>query len=84
MHQPIPQISVVELVRARLDASASDSDAPVVEHVQGTPVLRLRERLLPLVNLNDLLALTGDATRQTESSAHIVVAQVGPTSPTGC
>jgi two-component system chemotaxis sensor kinase CheA len=40
----IPQISVVELVR-----SASNAELQV-ERIKGTPVLRLRNRLLPLVS----------------------------------
>ena len=50
----IPQISVVELVRA----GGSQSDHSV-ERLNGTPVLRLRERLLPLVSLRDQLELDG-------------------------
>jgi two-component system, chemotaxis family, sensor kinase CheA len=53
----------------------------VVEHIHGTPMLRLRDRLLPLVNLTDLLAL-GSARDEAadaggERSVHVVVAQVG-------
>lgn len=85
----IPQISVVELVRARLAADPQDSTTPLVEHIRGTPVLRLRDRLLPLVNLTDLLALHSEPADQpaqderaaqggqTERSVHVVVAQVG-------
>jgi len=76
----IPQISVVELVRARLDGVSAESGTPMVERIHGTPVLRLRDRLLPLVNLNDLLALTGNTDGHAERSAHVVVAQVGPVS----
>ena len=47
----IPQLSVVELVRV---TSVSDHR---VEKVNETPVLRLRDRLLPLVSLSDLLNL---------------------------
>jgi two-component system chemotaxis sensor kinase CheA len=73
----IPQISVVELVRARLDPNPDDSTTPIVEHIHGTPVLRLRDHLLPLVNLTDLLALP--ARQAAERSVHVVVAQVGRT-----
>jgi two-component system chemotaxis sensor kinase CheA len=45
----IPQISVAELVRA------SDDSEHRIETINGTPVLRLRNRLLPLVNLRDVL-----------------------------
>ncbi len=47
----IPQISVLELVRA-----ASNSDN-TIERINGTPVLRLRNRLLPLVSLRTLMHL---------------------------
>jgi two-component system chemotaxis sensor kinase CheA len=73
----IPQISVVELVRARLDSDTQDTTTPMVEHIHGTPVLRLRDRLLPLVNLTDLLALRTARESQSERSAHVVVVQVG-------
>ncbi len=75
----IPQISVVELVRAQNQAggghNAAGTSQPVIERINDTPVLRLRDRLLPLVNLNDLLAL--GASRGDDSGAYIVVAQVG-------
>ena len=57
----IPQISVVELVRAQKEAGRSHNEAGseiVIERINDTPVLRLRDRLLPLVNLNDLLPPT--------------------------
>ena len=47
----IPQINVLELVR-----SANDSEYQV-ETINGAPVLRLREKLLPLLTLNDVLEL---------------------------
>ncbi len=67
----IPQISVVELVRAGGHSEHS------IELLNGTPVLRLRNRLLPLVSLRSLLNLeaTGD---DDESQNFIVVTQVGP------
>ncbi len=70
----IPQISVIELVRA---SSQSDQN---IEQIKDTPVLRLRNRLLPLVNLGDLLRLPpateGDGTSD-RSDDFIVVTQVG-------
>jgi two-component system, chemotaxis family, sensor kinase CheA len=77
----IPQISVVELVRAQKEAGRGHNEAgsePVIERINDTPVLRLRDRLLPLVNLNDLLAL-GDS-HNDDSGAYIVVTQVGANS----
>ncbi len=47
----IPQISVLELVRT------SANSENTVERINDTPVLRLRNRLLPLVNLRDLMKL---------------------------
>jgi two-component system chemotaxis sensor kinase CheA len=69
----IPQISVVELVRA-----AANSDT-TVEQIKDTPVLRLRNRLLPLVSLRKLLKLESadDQASQTGQGSFIVVAQVG-------
>ncbi|MGH7184757.1 MAG: chemotaxis protein CheW, partial [Pseudomonadota bacterium] len=52
----VPQISVLELVRA-----ASNSEN-TIERINGTPVLRLRNRLLPLVSLRALMHLGGAAT----------------------
>jgi two-component system chemotaxis sensor kinase CheA len=73
----IPQISVVELVRA-----SSDSEHRI-EQINDTPVLRLRNRLLPLVNLADLLRLSTPADSEAakaqgpSADGFIVVSQVG-------
>jgi two-component system chemotaxis sensor kinase CheA len=69
----IPQISVVELVRA-----GGGSDA-TIERINETPVLRLRDRLLPLVDLRQLLGLAaeGGAPAEASSGAFIVVCKVG-------
>ena len=69
----IPQLSVVELVRARRDADGTAESA--IERINGTPVLRLRSRLLPLVSLSELLQLGVPPTD--DDGAYIVVAQVG-------
>ncbi len=66
----IPQISVVELVRA---TSTSEHR---IELINETPVLRLRNRLLPLVSLRRTLRL-GDEDIQANGDAFIVVVQVG-------
>ncbi len=74
----IPQLSVVELVRARRDSGSTPNDGAgnsVIERINDTPVLRLRNRLLPLVSLTELLALGVED--KAESAAHVVVAQVG-------
>jgi two-component system chemotaxis sensor kinase CheA len=68
----VPQISVVELVRAR---HKPDGTSPAIERINGTPVLRLRDRLLPLVSLNGLLRL--DTAEQETDSAYVVVTQIG-------
>ena len=80
----IPQISVVELVRARESANSAASDAAntesVIERVNDTPVLRLRERLLPLVSLDELLGIqpaAEDKAANGDQASTIVVAQVG-------
>ncbi|MCR0981581.1 hybrid sensor histidine kinase/response regulator [Roseomonas populi] len=61
----IPQIGVVELVRA----------GDGVTHIKDAPVLRLRDRLLPLVSLSRLLRL--EEKGGTEDGGFVVVTQVG-------
>jgi two-component system chemotaxis sensor kinase CheA len=73
----IPQLSVVELVRARLEGSSQDDTTPIVEHIHGTPVLRLRDRLLPLVSLARVLGLEEEAGDAGDDSGFVVVTQVG-------
>jgi two-component system chemotaxis sensor kinase CheA len=66
----IPQIGVVELVRAGGGGST-------IERIDQTPVMRLRDQLLPLVSLSALLQL--DDTKPTSDEAgFVVVTQVGP------
>ncbi|MBT9560389.1 MAG: chemotaxis protein CheW [Myxococcales bacterium] len=48
----IPQVNLLELVRLENDPQKSG-----VETIQGTPVLRLRGNLLPLVRLSDALGV---------------------------
>ncbi|MEW5728292.1 MAG: chemotaxis protein CheW, partial [Pseudomonadota bacterium] len=66
----IPQISVLELVRT------TNSSEHGIEMINNAPVLRLRDRLLPLVSLKKLLRLQteGEADRE---ETFIVVTQVG-------
>ena len=52
----LPQLCVRELVRAEAQGTPGPGRL-VVEQVDGAPVLRLRERLLPLVTLRALLKL---------------------------
>jgi two-component system, chemotaxis family, sensor kinase CheA len=65
----IPQLSVIELVRAR---SGSEHR---IERIKDTRVLRLRDKLLPLVGLGHLLRLDGD--KDDINGGFIVVTQVG-------
>jgi two-component system chemotaxis sensor kinase CheA len=79
----IPQLSVVELVRAAAGGSnsrAENEGQSRIEMINDTPVLRLRDRLLPLVNLRDLLQLAapeGEAAAGDDGASYIVVTQVG-------
>jgi len=67
----IPQISVLELVRA------SSRSEHRIELIDQTPVLRLRDRLLPLAHLGGLLGLAnGDLAA--DGDHFVVVCQVGP------
>jgi two-component system, chemotaxis family, sensor kinase CheA len=65
----IPQLSVVELVRAR---SGSEHR---IESIKNTRVLRLRDKLLPLISLRQLFGL--DANAGEINGGFIVVTQVG-------
>jgi two-component system chemotaxis sensor kinase CheA len=65
----IPQISVVELVRAGANSEHK------VEWINNAPVLRLRDQLLPLISLQELLRLGKRVDEQEET--FIVITQVG-------
>jgi len=65
----LPQINVVELVRAGARSGAR------IETIKDAPVLRLRDRLLPLVSLRGLLNL-GDS-GEGERDRFIVVTELG-------
>ena len=65
----IPQVSVLELVG--IDSANNQQ----VECVQGAPVYRLRENLLPLVYLDRQLQIKPVGARNTASSGSIVVLQ---------
>jgi two-component system chemotaxis sensor kinase CheA len=67
----IPQMSVLELVRA------SSTSEHTIESINGAPVMRLRDRLLPLVSLRDLLKLNDGEAKVAKDEHYIVVAQVG-------
>ncbi len=63
----IPQLSVLELVRA------GGTGEHRIERIKDTPVLRLRNQLLPLLYLKEVFRL-GDSERE---SGFVVVIQVG-------
>jgi two-component system chemotaxis sensor kinase CheA len=65
----VPQISVIELV------SASGTGEHRIERISDAAVLRLRDRLLPLVDLQTLLALPPPA--EPAKDRLIIVTQVG-------
>ena len=65
----MPQSSLVELV------SASDGSGRTIEYIDGVAVLRLRDRLLPLISLQDLLQL--DPIGDPPAETCIIVARVG-------
>jgi len=66
----IPQLSVIELVRAQSNSEHR------IERIKDTPVLRLRNKLLPLIHLKTLLKMDEGAQEEPENG-FIVVTQVG-------
>ena len=68
----MPQASIVELVSA---TNAGGGGGRRIEEINGTSVLRLRDRLLPLVSLQSLLGLEDQDGQRGETC--IVVARVG-------
>lgn len=66
----IPQLAVVELVRARANSEYR------IERIKDTPVLRLRSKLLPLIHLKRLLKID-DGAEIDQENGFIVVTQVG-------
>ena len=67
----IPQINVTELV------GVSDRSEVSIQRINNAPVLRLRDRLLPLVSLRSLLNLPEDEENTARTTNYVVVAQVG-------
>jgi len=77
----MPQLNVVELVRANAESEHR------IEQINHTPVLRLRDRLLPLVRLTEILGIEpetvdaeGDGSEGGEvdlTEGFIIVTQVG-------
>ncbi len=67
----IPQVSLIELVRLKADEVGKG-----IELVHGSPVYRLRGRLLPLVYLNRELKLaTNESTTKDDGAVNIIVLQ---------
>lgn len=67
----IPQLNVLEMV-----AVAPDSECRI-ESINNAPVLRLREKLLPLGSLGEILGLQPTATNWDACQAHVVVCRIG-------
>jgi len=68
----IPQVNLLELVRLEAEQARK-----TIEEVRGVRVYRLRNRLLPLVRLADVLELAGevDAKAREDAAVSIVVLQ---------
>jgi two-component system chemotaxis sensor kinase CheA len=66
----VPQLSVRELVRL------SNGSEARLEDIHGTPIMRLRDSLLPLVSLRKILNLGEDEAEQAKAR-QVIVAQVG-------
>ncbi len=66
----VPQLSVRELVRL------SNGSEARLEDIHGTPIMRLRDSLLPLVSLRKILKL-GDEETEPTRPRQVIVAQVG-------
>lgn len=69
----IPQIAVAELVRTQHDGDVR------IEKLNGQSTLRLRQRLLPVVDAAGVLALPRDAAAEEADNCLVVVCQVGGT-----
>jgi two-component system chemotaxis sensor kinase CheA len=65
----VPQISVQELVRLTTNGENK------LEDIHGTPVMRLRDRLLPLISLTKLLKL--EENESSLSKKQVIVVEVG-------
>ncbi len=67
----IPQVSVLELVRVQPGTDHA------VERINGSPVLRLRDRLLPIVPVAAMLGLDAPDAPASTDEGFVVVSQVG-------
>jgi two-component system chemotaxis sensor kinase CheA len=68
----VPQINVLELVKTEIDGSYR------VEMINRSPVLRLRDKLLPLISLKNVLKIDGGEIPNYDET-FIVVCKVGGT-----
>lgn len=69
----IPQVGVLELVRI------SESNKHLLDEIHGSRVLRLRDKLLPLVDLASVLGLARETDGGARRDFALVVAQLGDT-----
>lgn len=67
----VPQINVRELVRTTRKSSHR------IEEINGSAVLRLREKLLPLTSLSEILKLEDKRDHRGADNSYIVICQVG-------
>lgn len=67
----IPQINVLELVRLGTDADLK------MELINGAPVLRLRDKLLPLAVLSEILGFETNHKALSEKEMYVAVCKVG-------
>ena len=78
----IAQSSVSELVHVlndRPDDTATPAGQSTIEHIDGMPILRLRDRLLPLVFLSNVLLLDTNVSDTQGAGTYVVVVSVGST-----
>lgn len=67
----IPQINVVELVRTGREGEAR------MEVINHSPVLRLRDKLLPLISLSQVLRMDGHSVEKSAEEKYVVVLKIG-------
>ena len=75
----IAQSSVAELVHAEQvqPGTQGKPGQALIEQIDGTRILRLRDRLLPLVTLSQLLQLGDGSRADTQRGVYVVVVSVG-------
>ena len=73
----LPQACVAELVRTRAPGDAAGPASPAIEALDGRPMLRLRDALLPVAHLGDLLELPPAGEAPGSAGSIVVVISVG-------